>query len=97
MHVESSSQQLAEAHIYATIAASCGLKLTDCHAAANLNDLGIDSLGMAALIAHCEIHFSVDFDDAAITKLMSAQTMGEIAELVKAMQPRSQVLPTRQL
>jgi acyl carrier protein len=81
--LETSLRELTEADIYATIAASCGLKLTECHAAANLNDLGIDSLGMAALIAHCEIHFAVEFDDATIAKLMSVQTVGQIAELVK--------------
>lgn len=75
--------QPSESEIYATIARCCGLQPEACEATASIYQLGIDSLAMAALIAHFELHLSLDFQDSTLAQIMSAQTLGELVELVQ--------------
>jgi acyl carrier protein len=73
-----------EVEIYATIIDCCGLKPEDCRPDSTIYELGIDSLGMASLVAFCESRLAMCFDDIVIQSMMSAQTLGQIVELLKS-------------
>lgn len=73
-----------DAEFYATIGECCGIKQDICRPAATVYELGIDSLGLVCLISYCETNLSMTFDDATIFKIMSAQTVGQIVEVLKS-------------
>lgn len=73
-----------EAELREIIAGCCGLAVDDCQPGASIFELGIDSIALASLIAHCEMRLPVEFDDTAIIHLMSAQTIGEIIALLQS-------------
>lgn len=71
------------------IAKCCGLSRDDWPPETSIYDLGIDSLGLAALIAHCDEHFSIELDDSAILKIMSSRTIGQIVDVLQSLSNQS--------
>jgi hypothetical protein len=74
---------LTEIEILGVIAAACGKPTSACYLDANIYDLGFDSLASASLIAYCETHSVAEFSDGAIMKLMGAQSIREIVEILR--------------
>jgi acyl carrier protein len=75
---------LQEEELRTTIANCCGISLEECRPAASIYELGIDSIGLASLISHCEMQLEVELDDQVIVELMSAQTIGQIIGLLQS-------------
>jgi acyl carrier protein len=66
------------------IASCCGASIQECVLDCHIFDLGIDSLGLAAMVEKCATKWTLVFDDEAMRQLMTAQTVGDVVRLVKS-------------
>jgi acyl carrier protein len=87
----STASDSADARIYAMIGECCSINPNACLPETTVFELGIDSLGLASLISHCENRLSMVFDDSTIFNIMSSQTLGQIVEILKPHYPMNGV------
>jgi acyl carrier protein len=82
------------ADIKAILAETCHIESDSWSEESTVIELGINSLSLAALIAHCEDRLSLDLNDESIMRIMAARTVGQIVQEMQALQPRGQAIPT---
>ena len=85
---------LAATQIRAIIAEAFQLESDSWSEESSVYDLGIDSLRLATLIAHCEARLSLNLSDDSINRIMAARTIGQIVHELQLARPHDQAVST---
>jgi acyl carrier protein len=80
------------AEIRAIIAKACQLESASWSDETSVYEAGIDSLGLAAVIAYYQEQLSIDLSDNSMMRIMAARTVGHLVKELHSVQaPDSQI------
>jgi acyl carrier protein len=69
--------------VVATISAACGVEPATVGPDTNLDELGLDSLGVAALAAHIEAAYGCVIGPIQLSELIAALVVGDLVAIVR--------------
>ena len=68
--------------VRSAIASTCQLDVAEVRTELGIDDLGLDSMGLTAVIARLEAAYQREFNADQVVSLLEAATVGEFADVV---------------